>query len=363
MHVQVHYTRATPTKGRKFFGSRKSPRPLPGDPPAISPRMSLEKEMKRLSPTTGRTSPGLQYLELPAIAVHPSSPRGPLAATGGWSLPVGPQRSPPISPLAQTEGQSSPVSPQSPQAGRGGGKSPFSTRSKLEITHNQSVGGGRKGWGKDEVESPFLQEIPLPPSPAAGHRVEYSQSTKLGSSSSKSLTPHSTRAREETQLKSASSLKHLTSSSLIPLSQLLSYQDRTVSQPNLHASTAQPRHQASAAPPHRASSSGVLSSSLSLPPSPLPSKLNTESAENFVGSGYLSNLGGSRNLGLEKLSHLGGSGNQLNQLAVEEEQGGAEVAVLDVYILKEATNFYHLLKGLWVDARIVSPILCIVYSL
>lgn len=388
VHVRVHYTRATPIKGRKFFGNRKSvkksPRPLPGDP--ILPRTSLEKEVKN-----GRRSPGTHYLEPPGITLRPSSPQAgtsppvsPLATTAGESLPVSPVgtlRSPPIGPLAQTEGRRSPVSPRSPRPGRGGRKSPpgnaFSTRSNLEITHHHpvGVGGGRKGW-KDDVESPFLQEIPLPVSPVAGpreHRVAYSQSTKLGSSSSKLISPHSM-GREGTQLKSASSLKHLTSPSPISLSQL---QEKTLSQPNLYASTssaAQTRHQLSAAPPHRASSSGVLSS-CSLPPSPHPSSppCTFKSAGKLASSGNLAhlgglwnmgsgnlglepNLGGSGNLGLEKLAHLGGSWNQLDQAEVEEEQGraSAEVVVLDIYVLKQATNLYHLLKGMWVDARTVS---------
>jgi hypothetical protein len=40
----------------------------------------------------------------------------------------------------------------------------------------------------------------------------------------------------------------------------------------------------------------------------------------------------------------------------DTETGGTEVAVLDIYVLKQVTNFYHLLKELWSDARIVSTV-------
>ena len=263
----------------------------------------------------------------------------------------------------------------------------FSTRSNLEITHHRMRGHSAQQKGEEEEdESPLrecsssLQEIPLSAVTTArssSHRLGYGQSSKPASSthttqharlqsagSVKHLPPHGEEYRlrsassmkhlttphgEESRLRSASSMKHLTTphgeeswlrsaSSMKHLttphpegreSQLKSassmkqlalptshLQIRTASQPDLYVGT----HWKEAGQRHTSSEGLVSSSSLSLPSSPLS---------------LTSSMG--------NLSHLGG-----------DKGGGAELAVLDIYVLKKATNFPYLLKGLWNDARMVS---------
>lgn len=210
-------------------------------------------------------------------------------------------------------------------------------------------------WGEGyEDESPLkersssLQEISQSSPWSNSRKVEHSQSAKMGSSTGKHPTPltgggegtsqlgsasslkylMTLAGGKESQLTSSSSLKQLTSPSLltVPMSRLLSQQDRTVSQPELYASTNMHRKQLLVTSQRSSSSEGLASSSLSLPLSPLST----------------SSSGGLQS----------GSGHHLNTGGGGEE--GEEVAVIDIYVLKQVTNFYHLLKGLWNDARIVS---------
>lgn len=332
----------------------KKSRPLPRDPPTGS-SLGLPS-----SPGPGPPSPRMRSPSprLSSFELSPNSP-SPRSVQHKPDPPWFQQNS--LSTRLKEAERLSPtgrVSPQYPADQRYSfqGKSPpgmiFSTRSNLEITHYSRRG---ESGEQEEEESPLrecsspLQEIPLSIAPqrvsvmpaSSQHITSYNQPLSAGSVNH--LSPHggeyrlrassmkhlSTPHGEASRLRSASSMKHLTtphpegrklrsasSMKQLPGSSILAseLQTRTASQPELHINTTS-THQ------RNGPSEGLVS--LSLPSSPL---FTTSSEGN--------------------LSHLGG-----------EEGGGEEIAVLDIYILKQATNFYYLLEELWNDVRIVSGIL------
>lgn len=318
LHIQIHYRQTASPKEAKFsIGSKKSP----------LLKSSSKERGELVSPSTsGGNSPNVS-----SGRMVPHSPRadGRLSPTA-----TGTRRSPrthqvrPVSPVATTTYSSGPSPVQ---------KSPrdlvHTTTSNLTITH------ARPNFSGYDDESPLearrsssLQELPLPSSSKEKH-VEYSNSTLLRyASSMKQLVTD----QPPPQMKSAYSMRHLTVPfhSSTPLPSHLSYSDRAVSQPELHTG--------------RGGDAGALH----------------RKDKVFLHSTKL----GSLEMLQPSHPHIGGSlssldsGVSLNkEVLVGEEAGstdtGTEVAVVDIYILKQVTNFYHQLKALWDDVRIVRIII------
>ena len=224
----------------------------------------------------------------------------------------------------------------------------FATRSKLEISHQSPRDQEEEG----EEESPlmsgrsYLQEIPLPQSKQrrAQRRVEYSSSTLLRDAAGRASSPQFSR--------SMGSIKQLTS--LLSPSPTITGTTSTGTGSTLNHATSQPELY-QAAFPHRkgaglsssSSSSCRSSSSETLPqlrPSPVPSSL---SATRSLGS-LVSTRGWGSSTHLPRDASSG-----------SDSEGGVagretEVAVADIYILKQVTDFYQRLKVSWENVRIVS---------
>ncbi len=357
VHVQICYRRASPGKERRFF--KKSSRPLP------SPLGG--KSLKEGNPPItggGRSSS------------PPSRARSPLLRHRSASPNL-------VSRSPESAVATSPLNPSPP------GKV-FATRSKLEITHNSP-----KAVGYDH-ESPLtplisssLQELPLIPTKSQKKKVEYSKSTKF----KQMPTP----MPKLEPLTSAGSMKHLAVHTHIQ------HLSKASSQPDLYAATIrgggatlnEGRNGVElGVEPHRSTSTDALSFRYPLPPSPSALGAGGGSTGDLSHLRPLSVGGlGDRNSGslgnLSRQSYSPNSGNlpqysnslgnlnwhqtppnsgfqgphsplgsdaALDRVGTEEQgnAAAAEVAIIDLYVLKQVTDFYHLLKAAWIDVEIVS---------
>ena len=248
----------------------------------------------------------------------------PLSSPGQSSPHLGTVQSSPVLEVVK----SSPIlgrrSPQlHPHVGTGTHRSPpgqeYMALSDLAITHHhnttrssglpgRSPGLPRKSKVLDyDEESPLitersssLQEITIPTVKVRKRKVEYSPSTKLGSDSSS----------EETWVKSAS-MRHLASDSHLSVTGFLSSEDRTVSQPDLY-------------------SNGSPTSTRRI--------------------GHLNRAASSESV---HMASVNGS-NTLLHRELDGSNSGVEMAVIDIFILKQVTDFSYYLKATWNNAKIVS---------
>lgn len=188
----------------------------------------------------------------------------------------------------------------------------YLTLSDLAVTqhHNHTARSpgqqATKSRGLDyDDESPLqersssLQEIAIPTVKVRKRKVEYSPSTKLGSENS-----------SDGSWGRSASMRQLTSDSHLSVTGFLSSEDRTVSQPDL----------CSGGSPTSARKLGQLHKAIS------------------SDSVHTGNLNGS-NTSLHK----------------ELDGNSVEISIIDIYVLKQVTDFYYYLKALWNNANIVSP--------
>lgn len=350
VHIQIQYRRATPPRKESRFLRRSLPSPPPsslkeGTPPTHHLGVAERKEDRgtygRLSPTNRPNSPLLR---------HRSSTPSPVKTP---------------EPL-----HTSPLNPSPP------GKV-FSVHSNLSITHHSP---GRPG--NDLPESPLvplsLQELPLIPA---------KQSSRSQSSKSKN---------ESNQLK----LEPLTSPRNVKplpvhtyLGAPLDYHHKTASQPNLQATlngggggdsanrrngthphkfpsneelTFQFKPHPPQMPPRSPSRLGGSACNLSCTPSLIQ---NSNSMENLFLQHPHPPLGESgpplrftNSVGNLYRHPLGSVGQSASQASLGSdsahnllEEGRTTVATLDLYILHQLTDFYHLFCAVWLDLEIVSP--------
>lgn len=358
VHVQICYKRDLPTnRDRKFLGSlgnkkRKPQKDREGEfsqnqNRALSPNGPTPLVLERgagLGPASAELSPLLTGRRSPRL-VLPSA----LNLVGSSSSGVegrGQQQVSHKSALNLVKSSSSgiegrrlqqQVSHKSPVGARRSPGLAFATRSNLEITRHEMDRAELMGAsaGYDDDESPLeqrctsLQEFPLPTSSKFG-----------GSQSSRHLTLPPLERNQMSimkQLKSAGSMKHLTVPPVASLAGQLSQKNRTTSQPELSKD--------------KATSSVLKDGGMNDLRPYMSSSFETLSFLQPL-SPHLYSSGGS-------LSSVG-SGLSLNSYGdgevVQPEQvtTGAEVATVDLYILKQTTDFYHQLKVLWDNARIVS---------
>ena len=348
IHVQIQFRKASPTRERRFFKKPLKSKPSPPPSPqqqGKSPQEGGPPPLGRRSPTTPRSkSPLLQHRSAAS-----ASASGAVVGADGTS-PL--NTSPP-------------------------GKI-FATRSNLEIAHLSPLG------SKYDHESPLtpvplpssLQEFPLLPIPTKQNRgaAESGEGSKFKKSPMPKLEPLTSVGRAQ-NLAIHSHINHL------------SYKEKSISQPNLYRA---PAADQGAESQKTGSSENISFEFMPRPPATMEGRGSTGNLLRLRATSPRGGGGGAVRDGLQVSSSLGnlsrrqphtpgpgeipphlpyssstgdlcrdgrqlpqgGSSTSLRQL---EEQGPSElVDVVELYILKQVTDFYHLIMAAWTDTEVVS---------
>ena len=227
-------------------------------------------------------------------------------------------------------------SPASPDVRQKSPSLAFSTWSNLEISRHTPVQDRRSPLPDRRTPDPYSRtpephrsrysSSPSPVPPPSGHTAEEDESP-LTSRQPEVLGGKQQRAHSRLTRTSSPQLEEMRSSSL-SLQGSLRYKDKTYSQPDLFKAAALGMPHWKGVEPHRSNSSETLPT--------LPNSLSVQSLSSASSLGSLTGLGSLR-------GQEGGEGDH------------KEVVVTDLYILRHTTDFYHLLRVCWENARIVSP--------